>query len=112
MAKTMGQTIKEGMSFPQKFIGGRMKKSTQALENLVNDQGAIVEINGQKIAAYKDSQGKVITLSPVCQHLGCLVGWNEADKTWDCPCHGSRYEADGRVKQGPTKKGLKPVLLG
>jgi len=76
------------------------------ISDLKNNQGAIVELKGEKAAAYKDKTGKIIYLSPVCRHRGCIVEWNYDDKTWDCPCHGSRYEADGKVRHGPAKKDL------
>ncbi len=103
--------LKQGFLFPKHFIMGRLAKTNMKLENLTSGQGAIVEINGKKVAAYKNDQGEITYLSPVCKHLGCIVGWNPTDKTWDCPCHGSRYEADGALKQGPAQSGLDKVNL-
>jgi glycine/D-amino acid oxidase-like deaminating enzyme/nitrite reductase/ring-hydroxylating ferredoxin subunit len=60
----------------------------------------------KKIAVYKDPDGNPTVLSPICRHLGCTVGWNNKDKTWDCPCHGSRYDKFGKVIHGPAKKDL------
>ena len=78
-------------------------------EDLEPGEGAIVEVEGKKVAAYRDDQGELVLLSPKCKHLGCTVGWNHRAKTWDCPCHGSRYESDGTVKNGPTRHPLDPV---
>ena len=64
-------------------------------------------MRGRKTAVYRDDDGNVHALSPVCQHLYCLVHWNPAERSWDCPCHGSRYAADGRAIEGPTTKDLK-----
>ncbi len=72
-------------------------------------EGAIVEVDGKKVAAYRDEQGELVLLSPKCKHLGCTVGWNHRAKTWDCPCHGSRYESHGEVKNGPTRHPLDPI---
>ena len=69
-------------------------------------EGAIIEMGGKKVAAYKDPQGTLYTLDPSCRHMGCFVSWNEAEKTWDCPCHGSRYNARGEVTQSPAVYGL------
>ncbi|HET8526102.1 MAG TPA: universal stress protein [Actinomycetota bacterium] len=78
-------------------------------EDLEPGEGAIVEVDGKKVAAYREEHGGLIQLSPRCKHMGCTVGWNHRAKTWDCPCHGSRYERDGAVKNGPTRHPLDPI---
>jgi Rieske Fe-S protein len=62
-----------------------------------------------KIAAYRDEHGVLHCFSAVCPHLKGLVHWNEAESTWDCPCHGSRFSRTGKVLNGPAIKGLTPV---
>ena len=69
-------------------------------------EGKIVEINGQKIGLYKDKDGQVYKVNPICKHLGCELTWNNLEKTWDCPCHGSRYDYKGNLIYGPSVKGL------
>jgi Rieske Fe-S protein len=69
-------------------------------------EGKIIEYGGEKYAAYKDENGKIFMLNPKCTHMGCVVEWNEAEKTWDCPCHGSRYSPKGEVIHGPTVRDL------
>jgi Rieske Fe-S protein len=64
---------------------------------------------GRRFAAYRDEEGGYHVVSPKCTHMGCTVGWNDAERTWDCPCHGSRYDVDGNVIQGPAKDPLAPV---
>lgn len=83
----------------------------RSISDLKPDEGALIDVNGEKIAVYKSIDEKVTSLSPVCTHQGCIVDWNYADKTWDCPCHGSRYEKDGTVKQGPAQTDLEKVTL-
>lgn len=78
----------------------------RSLAALKPGEGAIVEEGGKKIAGYRSESGEVITLSPKCKHLGCTVGWNPTLGTWDCPCHGSRYAADGKVIRGPAQRDL------
>ena len=73
---------------------------------LKNGEGKVIEIEGKKIAAYKDEKGGLYALSAKCMHRGCTVGWNAEEKTWDCPCHGSRYKYDGTVIHGPAAKNL------
>jgi len=77
------------------------------LNDLSLGDGMIVELDGEKVAAYKDPDGMVTKLVPSCTHMGCEVAWNNAEKTWDCPCHGSRFSHDGKVLHGPATKGLR-----
>ncbi|MEA5457127.1 FAD-dependent oxidoreductase [Sinomonas sp. JGH33] len=70
--------------------------------------GAVIKVGGQEIAVYKDDDGQVHSLSATCTHLGCTVGFNPSDTTWDCPCHGSRFAIDGTVIHGPAAKNLPP----
>jgi glycine/D-amino acid oxidase-like deaminating enzyme/nitrite reductase/ring-hydroxylating ferredoxin subunit len=72
-------------------------------------EGAIVRDGLKKIAAYRDEEDALHERSAVCVHLGCIVAWNSKEKTWDCPCHGSRYDAYGKVFQGPANSNLEPV---
>lgn len=80
-------------------------------EELRPGDGAVVVVKGQKIAAYRDEAGVLHALSPKCKHLGCTVGWNHGSRTWDCPCHGSRYDATGKVIQGPAERDLDPAKI-
>jgi Rieske Fe-S protein len=66
----------------------------------------MVRLDGERVAAYRDDQGTLHAVAPHCTHLGCLVTFNTAEVTWDCPCHGSRFDVDGRVIQGPATKDL------
>jgi glycine/D-amino acid oxidase-like deaminating enzyme/nitrite reductase/ring-hydroxylating ferredoxin subunit len=100
--------LKENAGAGIHFFADRLSRSDQtALDDLGPGNGAIVRIRGRKTAVYRDDQGALHALSPVCQHLYCLVDWNPGERTWDCPCHGSRYAGDGRAIQGPTTKDLK-----
>ncbi len=73
------------------------------------DSGAVVRRGLAKLAVYRDSDGRAHALSAVCPHLGCLVQWNDAEKTWDCPCHGSRFDKRGKVVNGPANSNLPPA---
>jgi Rieske Fe-S protein len=70
------------------------------------DEGKIISQNGEKIAVYKDKAGKVSAVSAVCPHMRCIVEWNNKDKSWDCPCHGSKFNIEGKVIKGPALKDL------
>ena len=85
------------------------KTVSRSLFDLRPGEGAVVEIEGEKVAAYLHDDGTSYVLSARCQHMGCIVDWNSRAKTWDCPCHGSRYEYTGAIINGPTTKPLPPV---
>ena len=84
----------------------KFKIEPENLDKIENDNGAIVEINGENIGIYKDMEGKIFAVKPNCSHLGCLLSWNNLDKTWDCPCHGSRFDYMGRNIYEPAIKDL------
>lgn len=73
------------------------------------EEGKIIERNGEKIGVYIDENGKIFAVKPVCTHLGCILFWNKEDKTWDCPCHGSRFDYTGKQIENPAIKDLEQV---
>jgi nucleotide-binding universal stress UspA family protein/nitrite reductase/ring-hydroxylating ferredoxin subunit len=87
------------------------KTVDRTMDDIAPGHGGVVDVNGNKLAVYIDADGTVHSLSPRCAHMGCTVDWNDADKTWDCPCHGSRYRFDGAVVHGPATRGLDPHSL-
>lgn len=72
-------------------------------------EGAVLRRGLKKIAVYRDDEGGIYERSAACVHLGCIVNWNSKEKSWDCPCHGSRYDAYGKVFEGPANRDLEPV---
>jgi Rieske Fe-S protein len=76
---------------------------------LKKGEGRILSLGGKKVAAFRDANGHVSLCSPVCTHLQCIVDWNNAEKTWDCPCHGSRFKPTGAVISGPAEAPLAKV---
>jgi glycine/D-amino acid oxidase-like deaminating enzyme/nitrite reductase/ring-hydroxylating ferredoxin subunit len=78
---------------------------------LKRGEGKILNVNGQRAAAYRDERGTVIIRSAICTHMGCEVKWNQAETTWDCPCHGSRFHTDGSVLSGPAESPLPELKL-
>jgi glycine/D-amino acid oxidase-like deaminating enzyme/nitrite reductase/ring-hydroxylating ferredoxin subunit len=77
-----------------------------AVRNVKRGRGAVLRRGLTKSAVYRDEQGVLDQHSAICPHLGCVVQWNSGEKTWDCPCHGSRYHRDGHVVNGPANRGL------
>jgi glycine/D-amino acid oxidase-like deaminating enzyme/nitrite reductase/ring-hydroxylating ferredoxin subunit len=102
--KSLPSFVKKGGHDAKRLIGDRLKnrKTTDQTNELPVGAGAVFEISGEKVAVHRDEQGAAHAVSAVCTHLGCIVAWNDAERTWDCPCHGSRFEIDGTVLQGPA----------
>jgi glycine/D-amino acid oxidase-like deaminating enzyme/nitrite reductase/ring-hydroxylating ferredoxin subunit len=92
--------------FVGKFFSG-MK--LDQLAELAPGAASVVSYEGRKLALYKDEHGALHAVSPTCTHMKCEVRWNGAEKSWDCPCHGARYNYDGEVLTGPADRGLEPV---
>jgi glycine/D-amino acid oxidase-like deaminating enzyme/nitrite reductase/ring-hydroxylating ferredoxin subunit len=103
----LGRLMQYGWNNFNHVVVDRFKKgAATSAKGLDNEQGMVVTEGGKKIALYKDAQGNVTKLSPVCTHAGCIVQWNSFEKTWDCPCHGGRYTSFGKVINGPPVKDL------
>jgi glycine/D-amino acid oxidase-like deaminating enzyme/nitrite reductase/ring-hydroxylating ferredoxin subunit len=109
---SVGHLAKENLSvavrYGQDRIANRLKGPSKA-EELAYGEGAVVSVDGKRAAAYRDGDGVLHAVSPTCTHMGCEVRFNPAERSWDCPCHGSRFAVDGAVLEGPAVKPLKPV---
>ena len=93
------------------LVLNKFKTSKLTFDNISNNSGGIIEVNNQKVGIYKDTSGNIFAVKPVCSHLGCLLSWNDADKTWDCPCHGSRFDYMGKNLYDPAIKDLEKYNL-
>jgi glycine/D-amino acid oxidase-like deaminating enzyme/nitrite reductase/ring-hydroxylating ferredoxin subunit len=82
---------------------------SRSVRSVPAGEGRLIELNGQQVAAYRDTGGELSLRSAICTHMGCLVAWNNAENTWDCPCHGSRFATDGAVIAGPANSPLPPI---
>ncbi|RYG22677.1 FAD-dependent oxidoreductase [bacterium] len=89
------------------FVGDRHAEGDE--ETLQPGEGMIVDSKDGKVAMYRSEDGTIRKLSPACTHMGCFVQWNNAEKSWDCPCHGSRFSTEGRVLEGPAIRPLKTI---
>jgi Rieske Fe-S protein len=104
--------VKENADYPYYLLKDRFTKVRgKSLRSLKRNEGKILKLSGRKVAAYCDEQGKLTLRSPICTHLECVVNWNPVEKTWDCPCHGSRFAATGEVLAGPAEKPLERIAL-
>lgn len=98
--------VKENANVAKELVKGKVKRQDQLLEDLGQDEGALVMVDGKKVGAYRDSSGQCHLVHPTCTHMGCDVEWNNAERSWDCPCHGSRFNYKGEVIEGPAVKDL------
>jgi Rieske Fe-S protein len=101
--------IKENADYPYYMIRSRFAGPGRSLRAVKRGHGMIIERDGSTVAAYRDSSGTVTLRSAVCTHMGCTVAWNQAERTWDCPCHGSRFKPTGEVLSGPAETPLPEV---
>jgi len=91
------------------LVGGYLARKRHSFDELAPGEAAILKVDGRNVAAFRDEQGALHAVSAVCTHMGCILGWNETDRSWDCPCHGSRFALDGGVIHGPAVKPLEAV---
>ncbi len=99
--------LKENADYPYYLFRDRFAGAEgRTLRAVRRGEGRILELDGRRVAAYRDDDGAVTIRSAVCTHLGCIVHWNAAERSWDCPCHGSRFSPTGQVIGGPAESPL------
>ena len=88
------------------FIAQKISIPSSEIQHIKNGHAGIVDYNGQKVGVYKDENGKEFIVSTKCSHLGCELHWNADELTWDCPCHGSRFDYTGKLIESPANKDI------
>src|SRR6266540_1767836 len=107
-----GAFVRDNATVAKHFLGDRLRAARAGgPEDLAPGQAAVCTVGGHLTALRRDHDGQLTALSARCTHLGCAVAFNDAEQTWDCPCHGSRYAVDGTVIQGPATEPLQPLSL-
>lgn len=106
--KELGNMLKE-VSYS--LIINKLRKEDEIIKNINNGEGGVVEIEGQKVGIYKDKDGNIYAVKPYCTHLGCELSWNNLAHTWDCPCHGSRFDYEGKNLYDPAIKDLEKLNI-
>jgi Rieske Fe-S protein len=105
----MAEFARENLNVARQYVdyvtGGDVKNADEIRQGT----GAVLRRGFQKVAAYRDQDGTLHEMSAICPHLGCVVDWNDTEKSWDCPCHGSRFDAYGKVINGPANTNLSPT---
>ena len=99
--------LAQGVNFAKRFTRDRLTKpaATPASE-IEPGQAKVISVDGERVAAHRGADGALHAVSAVCTHRGCVVDWNAVDRSWDCPCHGSRFGYDGHEMQGPAQREL------
>jgi len=110
LKRSIWEYLRENSDYPYYLIRDRFAGAeSRSLRAVARGEGKIVDRNGTKVAAYRDDNGALTLRSATCTHLGCIVNWNAAEKTWDCPCHGSRFGTAGQVISGPAEAPLEEI---
>lgn len=104
--RAAGEFAKENLNVARQYADWLTPGDVGSPEEVAAGHGAVLRRGLTKVAIYRDEHGKVHELTAVCPHLGCIVDWNDAEKTWDCPCHGSRFDRLGKVLNGPANSDL------
>jgi glycine/D-amino acid oxidase-like deaminating enzyme/nitrite reductase/ring-hydroxylating ferredoxin subunit len=109
-ARALARTSLLNLYVASRFVGDRVQRLVApSIHTLERGEGGLVRADGDTVAAYRDLEDNLHCLSPTCTHLGCTVDWNHAEKSWDCPCHGSRFDVDGAILDGPATEPLPRV---
>ena len=104
-----GEWAREALNTVAQYTDWLTPGDVDSEDDIPADSGAVLRHGSGKLAVYRDAKGAVHRFSASCTHLGCIVAWNAAEKSWDCPCHGSRFEKLGTVINGPANANLRPV---
>jgi len=104
--------VKENADVAYHFVADRLSaEAMDSFKQLKTGTGEVIYHDDQKLAVYKDEEGEITALIPVCTHAGCIVNFNAAEKSWDCPCHGGRFNLQGKVLTGPPRKDLEQINI-
>ena len=102
--------VKENADVVKTFVSKWFSSDElNSLSDLAKHEGKIASYQDHKLALYKDELNVIHALNPACTHVKCIVTWNDAEQSWDCPCHGARYSTDGEVLNGPAQKNLEKI---
>ncbi len=101
--------ISQNSDVAKQLLQGKFDQSDKHPDDVAKDEAAVVNVNGKRAGAYRDNDGTLHVVDTTCTHMGCEVHWNHGDRSWDCPCHGSRFSYDGEVMEGPAKEPLTKI---
>jgi nitrite reductase/ring-hydroxylating ferredoxin subunit len=105
---SLPDVAKLGAKFTLHFAGDRLRSRSSGTDDVAPGTARVVADGGGQKGVYRDEDGALHAVSLRCTHLGCLLRFNGAERSWDCPCHGSRFDVDGNVLEGPAVRPLEP----
>ena len=106
---TAVEWVKENLNVALQYASWLTPGEVSSIDQIAPNTGAVIVERGRKLAVFRDERGEVHKRSAICPHLGCIVAWNPSASTWDCPCHGSRFDKFGAVFNGPSAEDLEKV---
>ncbi len=102
--------VAENIDYPLYYVGDRLRRQKgETSAGVKPGEGRVLTIDGVRVACHRRDDGTLVKVNAACTHMGCLVRWNEAERSWDCPCHGSRFTPEGLVIGGPAEAPLTPI---
>jgi Rieske Fe-S protein len=107
----MGEFLTEQANTLSQYADWVRGGDVESVAEIAAGEGALVRDDGKLVAVYRARDGGLQAVSAACTHMGCAVHWNSAEKSWDCPCHGSRFSPSGEVLHGPAPRSLAPFNL-
>ena len=107
--KDIARFTKKNSAVGKDLLASKIKRPDKPAEELTVDEGGLVTVDGKKVGGYRDANGHLHIVKTTCTHMGCGLDWNDAERSWDCSCHGSRFSYTGEVLNGPAVKPLEKV---
>lgn len=105
------RVLEKGLSVAKNFVVDRLRVDSRAVADVPPGEARLLQLKGRRLAVFRDEDGEVHVRSAVCPHMKCIVHWNAFERSWDCSCHGSRFDVDGTVVEGPSLHDLHEVRL-
>jgi len=109
--QSVPKLMKHNFEVLKDLVVDYLKSGSKDIEEIAEGEGKIMKLEGEHLAVYKNKTGDVQAVSAICPHMGCTVHWNNFEKSWDCPCHGSRFNTEGEVLEGPALEGLSKIEI-
>ena len=106
---SLNHLLTEGIDVAKHFLIGKLEYALRTPRDISPGEGAVVNVDGKRAGAYRDEQGRLYVVDTTCTHMGCELEWNNSERSWDCPCHGSRFSFSGKVLEGPATEPLRQL---